>query len=216
MSEYSLRGLYAIADTGLLPADSLLEQARAVLQGGARILQYRDKRSPYARQRQQAAALSRLCHEFDCLFIVNDDADLAAAVQADGVHLGRDDCGIAPARARLGHQAIIGLSCYNSLERAILAEQQGADYVAFGRFFPSRTKPEALQAQPELLQQARKALNIPIVAIGGITPDNGALLLRSGADMLAAIHGLFGQPNPTVAARAYGELCRRTSACANE
>jgi len=206
MSKRSLRGLYAIADTGLVPAAKLIPCADALLRGGAALLQYRDKQGDGGQRRQQAAALSRLCHEYGRPFMVNDDPELAAMIGADGVHLGQDDGSIASARTLLGPGAIIGLSCYNSLERAIAAESQGADYVAFGRFFPSVTKPGAVSAPVVLLHQARAALHVPIVAIGGITPTNGALLLEAGADMLAAIHGLIGQADPAAAARAYSCL----------
>jgi len=206
MSERSLRGLYAIADTGLLPAGDLIPRARAVLQGGASLLQYRDKKGDPGRRLEQAQTLCRLCHEYGRLFVINDDPELAAASGADGVHLGRDDTAIDRARALLGPGALVGLSCYNELGRAIRAEREGADYVAFGRFFPSRTKPGAIPAPVELLRQARATLHVPIVAIGGITPANGAVLLAAGADMLAAIHGLFGQPDPAAAAHAYHRL----------
>jgi len=206
MSEHSLHGLYAIVDTGLVPAAKLIPRADALLRGGASLLQYRDKQGDGGQRRQQGAALNQLCHEYGRPFIVNDDPELAAMIGADGVHLGQDDDGIANARERLGPEAIIGLSCYNDLERAIAAEVQGADYVAFGRFFPSVTKPGAVSAPVALLRQARATLHVPIVAIGGITPDNGAPLLEAGADMLAAIHGLIGQADPAAAARAYCRL----------
>ncbi len=138
--------------------------------------------------------------------IVNDDVELAAAVGAAGVHLGRDDAALQAARTRLGAEAIIGISCYNDLQRARQAAQAGADYVAFGRFYPSHSKPQAVLAEPALLSQATTELALPVVAIGGITPANGRALLAAGASMLAAIHGVFGQPDITAAARRYADL----------
>ena len=201
-----MHGLYAITDPGLLPDDRLIAGVGAALAGGARAIQFRDKRAETAPKLELARALNALCREFDALFLINDEIELAAAAGAHGVHLGRDDAGVANARERLGHDAVIGVSCYNELDRARHAAQLGADYVAFGRFFPSRTKPRAVQAVPDLLRAARAELDLPLVAIGGITPENGGLLLESGADMLAVIHGVFGAADIEAAARRYAAL----------
>lgn len=136
-----------------------------------------------------------LCKHHQALLIINDDVNLAQSVGANGVHLGREDADLSHAKIQLGEAAIIGISCYNRLDLAHNAAQAGADYVAFGRFFPSLTKPHAIQATPELLRQAKTTLNLPLVAIGGITPENGAPLIEAGADMLAVVHGIFGQPD---------------------
>jgi len=197
-----IRGLYAIADTALL-GDRLLEAARAALRGGVRLLQYRDKRGTPGQRLRQASALLACCQRHDAILIVNDDTGLAAAIGADGVHLGCGDGEVAQARTLLGGNALIGRSCYDRLELAVAAELEGADYVAFGSFFPSHTKPQAVPAPIGLLAEARERLSLPIVAIGGITPDNGAALLAAGADALAVIHGLFGQPDIEAAARAF-------------
>ncbi|MBI5463224.1 MAG: thiamine phosphate synthase [Gammaproteobacteria bacterium] len=201
-----LSGLYAITDPQLIPGDALLPAVTAALRGGARVIQYRDKSHDVARRRTQAAALVELCRHHDALLIVNDDVELAAEVGASGVHLGRDDADLHAARTRLGTTAIIGMSCYNQLTRAQAAADAGANYVAFGRFFPSLTKPDALAAEPDLLRAARRALALPLVAIGGITPDNGGPLIEAGADMLAVIHGVFGQPDIEAAARRFADL----------
>jgi len=201
-----LTGLYAITDTTLTPGDTLIPAVAAALRGGARVIQYRDKSQDAARRTEEAAALNSLCKDHGALLIINDDVQLAADIGAAGVHLGRDDAALPAARKRLGNGAIIGVSCYNQLTRAQAAAEQGADYVAFGRFFPSQTKPDALAATPELLRAARHALALPLVAIGGITPDNGGLLLDAGADMLAVIHGVFGQPDIEAAARRFAVL----------
>ncbi|HEB98838.1 MAG TPA: thiamine phosphate synthase [Thiotrichales bacterium] len=201
-----LRGLYAVTDPGLVPREALGEAVAAAIRGGARIVQYRDKTATEGERLGTARRLAEVCRRAGVLFIVNDDPGLAAEVGADGVHLGREDAAMEEARALLGAEAVIGVSCYTDLERARRAAAAGADYVAFGRFFPSRTKPDAAQATPDLLEQARRELDLPVVAIGGITPENGAALISAGADMLAVVHALFGQPNIEAAARRFTRL----------
>ena len=202
----TMRGLYAITDSRLTPGNALITAVGAALRGGARAIQYRDKHSDRPHRLRTARTLLTLCDDADALLIINDDVELAAAVGAHGVHLGRHDPDIVTARSRLGTRAIIGASCYNELDRARQAAAEGADYVAFGRFFPSRTKPDAIAAPMELLTEARAALDLPLVAIGGITPDNGARLIAAGADMLAVIHAVFGQPDVEAAARRFAAL----------
>jgi thiamine-phosphate pyrophosphorylase len=199
-------GLYAITDSHLIPAARLTDRVAAAIRGGATVIQYRDKSVDQDHRLQQADALARLCHKHAVPLIINDDINLAAAVGASGVHLGKADAPVPSARKVLGTNAIIGVSCYNSLDSAVEAEFQGADYVAFGRFFPSQSKPEAVTAEPELLRQARQRLSIPVVAIGGITAENGQPLITAGAQLLAAIHGVFGHANVQAAARRYAEL----------
>jgi len=201
----ALHGLYVITDRALMGAD-LLVQAEQAIAGGARLLQYRDKDSNPARQEQQAGALAQLCKQHGVIFIINDNPELAVNVCADGVHLGQSDADITSARQMLGTDKIIGITCHASLKAALTAEKAGADYVAFGRFFPSQTKPDAPPAEIDILQQARRKLSVPIVAIGGITPDNGGALIAAGADMLAVIHGIFGATEIEQAARRYAEL----------
>ena len=203
-----LRGLYAITDAALIPADRLVEAVSHAIAGGAVLVQYRDKTSPPQLRRAQALALQTLCEARDVPLIINDDLELAVHCGAAGVHLGRDDPDPAAARERLGPGAIIGVSCYADLERARAAAAAGADYLAFGRFFPSRTKPEATPADPELLRAARRELDLPLCAIGGITPANAPLLLKAGADLLAVIQGLFGQPDVRAAAARFQALFR--------
>ena len=194
-SNKRLRGLYTITDSALATQHGLTVQVEAALAGGARIIQYRDKSVDRQRRLAEASQLRRLTEQNQALLIINDDVELAYQAGADGVHLGRDDMTLTLARQRLGAAAIIGVSCYNQLELALQAAQAGADYIAFGRFFPSRSKPGAVPAHAELLQQARQRLALPLVAIGGITPENGRQLIQAGADMLAVIHGVFGQPD---------------------
>lgn len=200
------RGLYAITDHGATTPEALTQRVEQALLGGARLIQYRDKQAAAGERRARAGALLELCRRHGAVLIINDDVELAAALGAPGVHLGADDPSIAAARQRLGPHALIGASCYDRLDRARSAVAAGADYVAFGRFFPSRSKPEAVQASPDLLRSARRELTVPVAAIGGITPANGAALIAAGASLLAVIHGVFGQPDIRAAARAYTRL----------
>ena len=133
------RGLYAITDSHLIPADKLTDQVAAAIRGGAAVIQYRDKSSSPEQRQQQAATLVSLCHDHGIPLIINDDAELATAAGADGVHLGKSDSTLRSARKRLGANAVIGVSCYNEFERAVEAAREGADDVAFGRFFPSQS-----------------------------------------------------------------------------
>ena len=195
-------GLYAITDG---PRDDLLEAVARALAGGARLVQYRDKTADHARRHAEAAALRQLCANHGVPLLINDDLELAAAVRADGVHLGEHDPALAAARGVLGAEAIIGVSCYDSLERARELAAAGADYLAFGAFFPSPTKPLARRAAPELLRQSA-ALGLPRVAIGGITPDNAGSLVEAGADYLAVISALFGAADVRAAAQTFTDL----------
>ena len=196
------RGLYAITDG---PRDDLRQVVAQALAGGARVLQYRDKTADAARRHAEAVALKQLCDAPAVPLIVNDDVALAAAVGAGGVHLGRDDGDVAAARAVMGAGAIVGVSCYDSLERARAAAAAGADYIAFGAFFPSPTKPHAVRASPDLLRQSA-TLGLPRVAIGGITPDNAPSLVEAGADLLAVISAVFGAADVRAAAQRFARL----------
>lgn len=202
----SLRGLYAVSDSQLTPGDDMLPAVLSAIRGGARLVQYRDKSSDRAVREQLAHHLLQLCHEHDVPLIINDDVELAIAIKADGAHLGNQDMAVDEARARMGPHAIIGASCHDSLELAVHAVRSGADYVAFGSFFASPTKPQAVRAPVSLLQSARTTLSVPICAIGGITPANGFELIKAGAHMLAVISGIFAQPDITAAAHRYALL----------
>ncbi len=204
-----ISGLYVITDPDLIAEEVLTEAVAAAIRGGARCVQYRAKGIPAPDRRRQAAALAALCRGHDTLFIVNDDTELACEVEADGVHIGRDDPDIDQARRRVGKR-LIGVSCYNELPRARAAAAAGADYVAFGSFFASRLKPEAVRAEPALLRTARAELAIPIVAIGGINAENGATLIEAGADALAVITAVLGQPDIEAAARRFAGLFHET------
>lgn len=185
----NVSGLYAITpDTD--NSEQLIEQVSAALDGGARVLQYRNKGSDTVRRLWQANILASLTRSRHALFIVNDDIELALAVKADGVHVGRDDAAIAAARAKLGPAALIGASCYNDIALARAAVAAGANYVAFGAVFPSGTKPGAVAAPLELFAQSA-GLGVPRVAIGGITTANAGQVVAAGADAIAVIGGLF-------------------------
>ena len=204
-----IKGLYAITPDELNTAE-LLRKVRRALQGGAHVLQYRNKAAVAPLKLQQAQALRELTREFNATLIVNDDALLAANVGADGVHLGGEDGSVAAARALLGEQKIIGVSCYNRAPLAMEAVRQGANYVAFGAFFSSSVKPDAVQADVALLQTARRELHVPIVAIGGITQLNGADLIEAGADALAVISALWNASDIKASAQEFSTLFSRT------
>lgn len=199
-------GLYAITDSGLLAGRDLEAAVAGAIRGGAVAVQYRDKSEDGRRRAAEATTLRALCKRMGAAFIVNDDVDLAADCAADGVHLGRHDADYANARARLGDSAIIGVSCHADLEHARRAAAEGADYVAFGRFFPSATKPYAPPAALSVLERAQGLLSVPVVAIGGITPENGRGLLAAGADLLAVVHGVFAAADTQAAAARYAAL----------
>jgi len=206
MTPLPTRGLYAIADTTLIAPERLVAAVEQAVLGGAVAVQYRDKSGDTEMRRLQARALLQVCRGHHVPLIINDDTGLALDLGADGVHLGQDDPTPAEARRLLGEAVIVGASCYNRPELALHARAQGADYVAFGRFFASSSKPHAVQASVEMLAEVRPRLRLPIVVIGGITPENGASLLKAGADMFAVIQGVFGQPDPRAAAARYAAL----------
>jgi thiamine-phosphate pyrophosphorylase len=195
-----LVGLYAVTPDLADTAD-LVARVEAAVAGGAGAIQYRSKSADAALRRGQAEALARITAERGVLFIVNDDAALCAAVGADGVHLGESDGGAAAARAIIGPERVIGISCYNDFALAEAAVAAGADYVAFGSFFPSRVKPDARRADVALLARAG-TLGVPVVAIGGITAENAGSLQRAGASAAAVISAVFDAPDVEAAARA--------------
>ena len=186
-----LKGLYAITDQQLITEENFRASIEATLQGGTRIIQYRDKSDKQNKRLQQASLLRALCHQYHAICIINDDIELARAVNAHGVHLGKDDLSLMMARQMLGENAIIGVSCYNDLDRAMAAENNKADYVAFGAIFSSTTKPEANVAGLDIITKAKQQLSIPVCTIGGITQKNIQLVIQQGADMAAVISGIF-------------------------
>ncbi|HLV28413.1 MAG TPA: thiamine phosphate synthase [Burkholderiaceae bacterium] len=206
------RGLYGVSpewdDT-----DRLLAALEAAAAGGMTAFQLRRKIATPDAVLEQARKVVRRCRELSVVSIINDDWRLAALVDADGVHLGRDDGSLTDARIALGPDRIIGCSCYDNpalAERAILAD---VDYVAFGAMYPSKVKPEAVHAGPEILRQARRVVDglaegpLPaVVAIGGITPENAPDVVAAGADSIAVISGVFMAPDIEAAARRCADL----------
>ncbi|HEX2826413.1 MAG TPA: thiamine phosphate synthase [Burkholderiales bacterium] len=201
----ALRGLYAVtpdeADTALL-----VSKVQAALAGGMRLLQYRNKVATPELRREQALALKRACDACGALLIINDHPHLAREVGAAGVHIGAEDGEIEAARAAVGADGIVGVSCYRKIEVAVAAEKAGADYVAFGSFYPSSVKPGAVRAPIDLLRDVKRAVNVPVVAIGGITIANAPPLIEAGADAVAVITAVFGASDVTAAARGFTGL----------
>ncbi len=197
-------GLYAITCTENKCGEQIIAEVAAAIKGGAVVIQYRDKNP--VDELYLGTELLTLCRSHNVPLLINDNIDLATSIGADGVHLGKDDGAIKQARKQLGVKAIIGVSCYNDIKLALKAEKESADYVAFGRFFPSSSKPLAAPAELKTLQQAKIRLNLPIVAIGGILPENGEELLTAGSDLLAVIGGIFKQDDVEQSAYAYQSL----------
>ena len=200
------RGLYLITPNAA-DTERLLQQVRAVLPAQPVLLQYRSKATSADVRYEQAHALAALCARHGVGLIVNDDVALAQRVGALGVHLGRDDATLGSARATLGGQAILGATCHDDLALAERAVADGADYIAFGAFFVSPSKPQARRASIDVLR-ASSHLGVPRVAIGGISADNAELLVRAGADLLAVISGVFDAADPLAAARHLQALYR--------
>ena len=200
-----VNGLYAVTpESG--DSVALIGKVDAALRGGAHVVQYRSKSADASLRHAQAAQIARLCRSHSALFIVNDSVELARAVDADGVHLGEDDGDVAAARFVLGHGKLIGVSCYDDIVRARTAQLQCADYVAFGSFFPSATKPMARRAAVDLLRVAASEILLPVVAIGGINEDNAAGLIAAGADAIAVVSTLFDAPDVEAQARRFARL----------
>ncbi|MGB0467362.1 MAG: thiamine phosphate synthase [Pontibacterium sp.] len=207
MSDYPLEGLYAITDSQLMPDDqSLLEKMEQTLQGGTRIVQYRDKSTDNHKRLRQASALNDLCKHYQVPLLINDDALLAKTSGAAGVHLGQSDGLVAGARELLGKHAIIGVTCHDNLNYGLIAEAAGADYIAYGAFYTSKTKPDARPAPLLLLGESKSRIKLPTVAIGGITVDNAAQTLSAGADMLAVVHSLLAAEQIEQQARRFSQL----------
>jgi len=193
---FEIKGLYAITDTANLSSELMLTRTEEILRAGAKLLQYRNKQANENTRIAEAEQLLDLCRKYSVPLIINDDISLAVQIGADGVHLGKTDSSIANAREHLGNNAMVGCSCYNDLDRAQLVSKSGVDYIAFGAFFPSPTKPGAAHATADIIQTAKQKFDLPVVAIGGITPENGQSLIAAGADMLAVISGLYASNDP--------------------
>ncbi len=206
----ALSGLYGITESTLMPDDStLISYTEKAIKGGMAIVQYRCKNTSFEKQRYQASLLLKLCRLYNIPLLINDNVELAKEIHADGVHIGQNDMPLQEARKMLGSDAIIGITCGSSLQMAIEAENNGANYVAFGRFFPSKTKPEAIPAPLSVLTKAKEQCRLPVVAIGGITPENCTQVLQAGADILAVANGLFATLNIEERAKLFSDCCDR-------
>lgn len=200
-----ISGLYAITPD-LADTQTLLQQVRLALEGGVRWLQYRNKSADQSLKLQQATALMTLCRELAVPLIINDSLHVALEVNADGVHLGAQDCPISDAKRILGTAKIIGASCYDNLQRALDAEVKGTGYVTFGSFFASAVKPDAVRAPIKLLREAKARLSVPVVAVGGINLHNAGLLITAGADAVAVISALFNAKDIRETAKSFAAL----------
>jgi len=201
-----LRGLYAITDTHLIPRARFAETVEAAVRGGATLVQLREKDTPRDEIVRLGRAVLEVTRRYGALLIVNDHPSVAKEIGADGVHVGREDPPVAEARALLGPEVIIGASCYGDVERAVLAEQEGADYVAFGTPFPSPTKMKRTDIALDIFQRAKARVHVPVFAIGGINLSNAQQIIDTGADGIAVVSGVFGAPNVEDAARALTRL----------
>lgn len=206
-----VRGIYAITDPVLLPGQRLYSGVEQALAGGIRLIQYRDKAAAWDQQLRRTKELMRICQDYEAQLIVNDNVNLAYECGATGVHLGQGDESIAVARQQLGVSALIGITCHDQLALARLAHQQGASYVAFGRFFPSATKPEAPCAPIGILQEALHQIPCPVVAIGGLSSENMQKVICAGAHAVALCNSLFADHDINLKARRLVELFHEQS-----
>ncbi len=207
MSVHSkLRGLYVITDTRLIPRQRFVETVEAAVRGGATMVQLREKEAPQEEVIRLGRELLAVTRRYGALLIINDHPAVAKAVGADGAHVGREDPPVTETRALLGPEAIIGASCYGDVARAAAAEQEGADYVAFGTPFPSPTKTKRTDISLGIFRQVQQRVRVPVFAIGGITIDNARQVIDAGADGVAVVSGVFGAPDVEAAARVLAQL----------
>jgi len=200
--KYQIRGLYVITDEKLIPRERLVETVEKAIKGGAKVIQLREKESSSGEILRLAQELLRLTRRYEVPLIINDHLEIARNIGAEGVHLGQHDASLSEARRILGSEAIIGVSCYGSIERGIEAQKGGADYLAFGTPFFTPTKPDREPTSFEILREAKRVIpNVPIFAIGGITPLNVASVLETGVDGIAVITSVFGSSDPEKASR---------------
>jgi thiamine-phosphate pyrophosphorylase len=200
-----MKGLYLVTpnwdDT-----DRMIAATRAALDGGAAMVQYRHKEAGTALRMEQAAALLAVCRRYNRPLVINDHVDLCVTLDADGVHVGGTDVSVRTAREQLGRDKIVGASCYGDLDRAHSAQVQGATYAAFGGFYPSQVKKYTFRTDPSILEQARQRIALPLVVIGGMTPENARPLVAKGAHMVAAITSIYAEADPCEAAKQFDQL----------
>jgi thiamine-phosphate pyrophosphorylase len=207
---FNISGLYAVTPNEF-STSLLCKQVEAAIQGGATLVQYRNKIADANLRLRQATALLALCRTYQVPFVINDHLDLCAQIDADGLHLGATDSDLGAARRLLGDEKIIGASCYNRLDLAIKAEQAGASYVAFGACFGSKTKPDAIQAPHSLFMEAKQKISIPLVAIGGISLENAEHIIAAGADAIAVVGALFDANDMVGSSQQFSNLFNITS-----
>ncbi|WP_297886896.1 thiamine phosphate synthase [Sulfurihydrogenibium sp.] len=203
-----LKGLYVITDEKLTPYDRMLDMVERALKGGASIVQLRDKNNPDEFLIPYCLELKKLCHKYDAIFIVNDRVDLALNVDADGVHVGEEDPDVVEVRQKTKGK-IMGVSCYGSVERALQMQEIGADYVAFGSFYPSPTKPKSRIVPKSVVLEAKNVLKIPVCVIGGLTAENSKELIDLGADMVAVISDVWTASDIESRCREYIKLFQK-------
>jgi thiamine-phosphate pyrophosphorylase len=201
-----LRGLYAITDTKLIPRERFVDTVEAAVRGGATMVQLREKDTAREEFTRLGRELLAVTHRYGALLIINDHPTIAKEIGADGVHVGREDPPVAEARALLGPQAIIGASCYGEVKRAVAAEHEGADYVAFGTPFPSPTKTKRTDISLGIFQEVKRQVHVPVFAIGGITIDNARQVIDAGADGIAVVSGVFAASDVEASAHALAQL----------
>ena len=201
----NIKGIYAVTPD-IADTDLLIKKVESALAGGVNVLQYRNKQANHKLQTQQAREILPLCRQYNVPLIINDSVKLCLTLDADGVHLGADDGNLAEFRARLGESKILGASSYNRFNLAIAAQNQGADYVAFGACFASNTKPNAPVANLSLFSEARAELSVPSVAIGGINLQNANQVIEAGADAIAIIQAIFAADDVKLASQQFSQL----------
>ena len=206
----ALSGLYAVTDKKLIPREAFEDAVEKALRGGAGLIQLREKDTPPEEIIELGKSLLQITKSYGAPLIINDSPEIAREIGADGVHLGEGDCSIEHARRVLGDHAIVGVSCYGSIERGIDAETRGADYVAFGTPYNTPTKPGRVPTPLEVLREtAEKIKSIPIFSIGGITAENTSVIMDTGVDGIAAITSIFGSDDPEQVARELVSIINR-------
>ncbi len=202
-----LSDLYLILDLQFCKERSFLKLAEQALEAGVKLLQYRDKNPAYPLRLTHALELKSLCSSFGCTLIINDDVDLALAIEADGVHVGKEDTSPDKARKRLGSEKILGVTVRN-VSQAIQAEKLGADYVGLGPIFQSSTKPFGKSLGCGVIQKVAAEVEIPIYAIGGISLERVREVISAGADGIALISGILGYPDVSQRTQKFIDLIR--------
>ena len=203
-----LNGLYVLTDSRIHGHSQWPARVEAIIQGGATTIQLREKQLADETLLPLALEIHEVCQSYHVPLIINDRIQLAKKICADGVHIGKSDDALRKVREYLGHEYYIGVSCYRSIYTAIRAQQLGADYVAFGRLFPSHTKHDACGCPLSIIQSAHRYLDIPICGIGGITPNNAARVTRAGASIIAVANTIFNADDPGAVSRQMSGIIR--------